>query len=169
VIKLAPFKPSDFDLLISWIGSKELLLQISGNYFSYPLTIAQLQIYLEDKKSMAFAIVETGSNKTIGHAEIILLGNNVCKLDKILIGDQASRGKGLGQEIVRELLKFSFQNLSAERVELYVFDSNIAAIKSYEKSGFTLDKDKQLLRSTDGMDWNVLSMTMPKEKWLSFQ
>jgi RimJ/RimL family protein N-acetyltransferase len=166
MIKLEPFKPSDFDLLISWIDSKELLIQIAGNYFSYPLTTNQLQKYLDDKNSFAFSIVETSSNKVIGHSEIILMSNNECKLDKILIGDKANRGKGFGQQVVSELLTFSFRNLSAEKAELYVYDWNINAIKSYERAGFIINYDNQMLTNIDGKTWRALNMNIDKEKWL---
>lgn len=167
MIKLEPFKPSDFNLFISWIDSKELLLQIAGNYFSYPLTLAQLQNYLYDKNSFSFSIVEKSTNKVIGHSEIILLDNKVCKLDKILIGDEAYRGKGAGKKVVNELLAFSFENLSAEKAELYVYDWNMGAIKLYERVGFIINNDKQLLTDVDGKIWKALNMTIGKSEWLS--
>lgn len=169
MIKLEPFKPSNFDLLISWIDSKELLLQIAGTYFSYPLTTTQLQNYLDDKSSFAFNVIETSSNKIIGHSEIIKLDNNVCKLDKILIGDKANRGKGVGQQVVSKLLTFSFENLNAEKAELYVYDWNTVAIKSYERAGFVINDDKQMLTDIGGTIWKALNMTIGKEKWLLLQ
>ena len=59
MIELTPFRQKDFNRLIGWIGSKELLTTIAGNVWSYPLTVAQLQLYLEDPKSYSFNIVET--------------------------------------------------------------------------------------------------------------
>jgi RimJ/RimL family protein N-acetyltransferase len=169
MIKLEPFNQSDFDLFISWIDSKELLVQIAGNYFSYPLTPPQLQNYLDDKNSFAFNIVETSSNKVIGHSEIILLDNKVCKLDKILIGNKANRGKGVGQKVVNELLTFSFENLNAEKAELYVYDWNTGAIKAYEKVGFVINHDKQMFTDVDAKVWKALNMTIDKREWLSSQ
>lgn len=166
MIKLEPFKPSDFDLLISWIDSKELLLQIAGTYFTYPLTTAQLQNYLDDKSSLAFNITEASSNKVIGHSQIIMLDNNVCKLDKVLIGDKALRGKGVGQQVVSKLLTFSFENLKAEKAELYVYDWNTGAIKSYERAGFVINYDKQMLTDIGETIWKALNMTIEKEKWI---
>ena len=169
MIKLQPFKPSDFDLIISWIDSKEILLQIAGTYFSYPLTTAQLQSYLDDKNSFAFNVVETSSYKVIGHSELILLDNNICKLDKILIGEKANRGKGVGQQLTSELLTFSFENLKAEKAELYVYDWNIGAIKAYERVGFVINHRKHLLTDNDGTIWKALNMTIEKEKWMSLK
>jgi RimJ/RimL family protein N-acetyltransferase len=166
MIKLKPFRQSDFDILLSWIDSKELLIQIAGTYFSYPLNVSQLQSYLDDKNSFAFNVIETASNKIIGHSEVIMLDNNVCKLGKILIGDKYSRGKGVGRQIVNELLTVSFGKLKAVKTELYVYDWNTGAIKSYERAGFNVNPEKQMLTEINGTTWKALNMTINKEKWL---
>lgn len=166
MIKLESFKPSDFTLLISWIESKDLLLQIAGTYFSYPLTVEQLQNYSDEKNTFAFSVVEATSNKIIGHAEIILLNDTVCKLDKVLIGDKDNRGKGVGQQVIRKLLTYSFEKLGSEKVELFVYDWNTGAIKSYEKAGFVINHNKRLLTNVEGSVWKALYMTIDKEKWL---
>jgi len=166
MIKLAPFQQSDFDTMISWIDSKELLVQIAGNVFSYPLTIVQLQKYLDDKKNLAFNIVDASENKVIGHAEIYLTDDASCKLDKIIIGDKSNRGKGLGQQVVNELLEYSFIKLGVKKVELNVYDWNIAGIRCYEKAGFTVNKDKTFSTHVDGKDWMAINMIMEKVTWV---
>ena len=72
MIALTPFQQKDFDRLIRWIDNPELLITIAGTVWSYPLTVAQLQHYLDDDKSYSFNIVETPQDMVIGHAEIIL-------------------------------------------------------------------------------------------------
>lgn len=146
MIKLEPFSKSNFDNLISWIDNKELLLTIAGNVFSYPLTSEQLQTYLDDKNSHSFNIVDLSQNKIIGHAEIVLSSENIFKIDKLIIGDNSNRGKGIGQKVINELLNYSFTELNAKTVELNVFDWNIGGIKCYEKCGFVMNlKNKKLL------------------------
>ena len=73
MITLTPFQQKDFDRLIRWIENPELLITIAGPAWSYPLTVVQLQRYLDDPKSHSFNIVETPQDIVIGHAEIILL------------------------------------------------------------------------------------------------
>jgi len=96
MIKLAAFTIKDFDQLIAWVDSNELLITIAGTYFSYPLTTEQLHKYLNDEKSYSFNIVDTGTNKVIGHAELVNMGSNTLKIDKLLIGDKVQRGKSIG-------------------------------------------------------------------------
>ena len=120
MIELTPFKPSDFNRLISWIDSKELLITIAGTVLTYPLTTDQLHTYLADPKSISFNVVDTIQGKTIGHAEIIKTGIGTCKLDKVLIGDKAIRGKGIGEKLINELLDYSFKKLSMRLNFMYM-------------------------------------------------
>ena len=91
-------------------------MTIAGTVFDYPLTPGQLQNYLDDPESISFNVIDTDENKPIGHAELVYSGNNMYKIDKLLIGDKSIRGKGTGQKIIDELLKYSFENLKADIV-----------------------------------------------------
>jgi RimJ/RimL family protein N-acetyltransferase len=168
MIKLTSFHPSDFDTFISWINTEELLVTIAGRYFTYPLTSAQLERYLEDEKSISFSVIDTAQNKIIGHSEIILNDDNICKLYKVIVGDTSNRGKGIGGMLINELLKYSFEKLNAHEVELNVYDWNIAGIKCYEKAGFIFTEK---LQSTEinGKIWIAKNMTINKERWMSMQ
>jgi RimJ/RimL family protein N-acetyltransferase len=57
----------------------------------------------------------------------------------IFIGSSAHHGKGYGKEAVRQLLSYAFFDLNLNRVSLEVLADNAAAIKSYEKCGFTVE------------------------------
>jgi len=166
MIELTSFTETDFDLLISWIDSKELLIQIAGHQMIYPVTNAQLEHYLQEENSFAFNVVDTASNKIIGHAQIQLVDEVTCKLDKVLIGDKSNRGKGLGQQLMDALLKLSFERFNASKVELNVFDWNIAARKAYEKTGFLFNHDKTMQFAVDGVTWTAVNMTIDKNTWL---
>ena len=167
MISLKAFKPDDFDLMISWMDSEELLIQIAGPYFSYPLTPAQLQKYLADEHSVAYSLFDEETDTIFGHAEIILKEQHLCKLDKIIIGNKQYRGKGLGHQIMKELLKVSFGKYKAETVELYVYDWNTTAIKLYEKVGFLIDTSLELRTEVEGKIWKAIRMSIQKHQWPS--
>jgi len=54
----------------------------------------------------------------------------------IEIYNQNARGKGIGIEAIKLVLKYAFEDLKYHKVYLRVFDININAIKCYEKCGF---------------------------------
>ena len=133
MIKLEPFTEDNFQQLISWMHSKELLLTIAGNYFSYPLTGNQLDAYLKDTNSCAFNVIDTTETRIIGHAELYKKDSGMYKIDKLIIGDAASRGKGLCQPIMQLLIDYAFNVLHAKKIELNVFDWNTQTKQDYLK------------------------------------
>lgn len=69
---------------------------------------------------------------------------------RITIGDPASHGKGYGTEAVGLLLKHGFESMGLHRVLLKVLKSNVRAVKTYEKGGFSVvsengEHDKAIL------------------------
>lgn len=165
MITLVPFSESEFDLFISWVHSKELLVTIAGTDFTFPLTHEQLQIYLEEENSYSFKVVNEPGGKIIGHAEIFLYSNDTCKFDKLIIGDTTSHGMGKGQALVKKLLEYSFITLGVKTVFLNVFDWNTSAIKCYEKCGFKISLDKQSNFTIGNQNWTALNMTINREDW----
>ena len=157
MIVLTPFKHEDFERLIRWIDSKELLVTIAGEDWTYPLTNGQLETYLDEAKSHSFNLYDPAQNTVIGHAEILVVSVGTCKIDKLLI-DPAQRGKGICQSAINCLLHYAFDNLAVHTVELNVFDWNIAAIRCYEKCGFEINPEKQSTFQMGDQQWVALNM-----------
>jgi RimJ/RimL family protein N-acetyltransferase len=165
MIKLEKFDKTDFERLIIWADSEEMLVQFSGPIFKYPLTTEQLENYLKEENSIPFKVVDTESKEVIGHAEIYKSENNLAKLCRILIGDKKYRGKGIGEKTVNLLVKYSFEELKVEKVELNVYDWNTQAIKCYEKSGFAINPDKISQITVQENVWISLNMIITKDNW----
>lgn len=165
MIKLEKFDKTDFERLIIWADSEEMLVQFSGPIFKYPLTTEQLENYLKEENSIPFKVVDTESKEVIGHAEIYKSENNLAKLCRILIGDKKYRGKGIGEKTGNLLVKYSFEELKVEKVELNVYDWNTQAIKCYEKSGFAINPDKISQITVQENVWISLNMIITKDNW----
>jgi len=163
-VRLSKFNREDYERLIGWVESEEALMQFAGPLFTFPLTPQQLDLSLNDKNRTAFTVIDSETNLPIGHAETYLMESSV-KIGRILIGNKADRNKGLGQQIVQMLLTFSFANYNITAVELNVFDWNTAAIKCYEKAGFTINAGKRAERKIKNEMWVALNMTIDKLKY----
>lgn len=162
MIQLTAFTEKDFERLIEWVDSSELLITIAGPHFSFPLTAEQLRKYLLDEKSHSFNIVDTDENKVVGHAELINMDNNLFKIDKLIIGDKNQRGKGTGEKVMNLLVQHAFEKLHATTVELNVFDWNNSAIRCYEKTGFKINPAKSEMYKVGNKEWAVLNMLLSK-------
>ncbi len=166
MIIFEPFERNDFERLISWVDNEEILIQFGGSMFSFPLTIEQLEHYKDDKKRLAFKVIEQTGRTVIGHAELFPADNNQSiRICRVLIGDETKRRRGFGQQIVKELLKIAFLKLDKQNAELNVFDWNTNAIKCYEKVGFIINPNKASKLEVRGNIWTAINMTIDRAHW----
>ena len=165
MIALEPFGPEDFDRLISSVDSKESLVQFAGSYFDYPLTRDQLRSYLQDELRTIFRVLELESGAIIGHAEIFEVEEQMLRLCRVLIFEEELRGKGYGQEIIKQLLQKGFARPKVDVVELNVYKHNLPAIRCYEKCGFRRNPsgDKRIV--IDEVEWISLNMILTKKEF----
>lgn len=91
---------------------------------------------LESKTDHVFAIVTKKGNHigSIGLHEIDWKNRNG-QLG-IVIGESRYRSRGYGEDAVRTLLRFAFDELNLHRVNLYHYAHNARARACYEKCGF---------------------------------
>jgi RimJ/RimL family protein N-acetyltransferase len=134
-VELVPFGPEHFDQLIAWSPTPEFLLRWAGPRFKFPLDHDQLEALLRDP-ALLFTVVVAG--QVVGHAEIGRIDPEAghASLMRILIGDSARRGKGLGEAIVRRLIHIGFEELDLDRLYLNVLRDNAPANSLYARLGF---------------------------------
>jgi RimJ/RimL family protein N-acetyltransferase len=164
MIRLEKFDKKFYSELIDSIENAKDLMQFGGPEFTFPLTEEQIDKTLSDENRIAFRVVNTADNSTIGHCEIYFKDNSA-KLGRILVIDQNQRGKGIGEQMVVLLLEFILKNRKERNIELNVFDFNIGAIKCYKKVGFRINPDKKLIREVDSETWTALNMVLNLEEW----
>ena len=159
-LTLKPFKEDAFPLLMKWIENEEQMTLWSGSSFTFPLTEKQLTAYQADESQIAFSAFSNETGECIGHIAIGRINNRhqSARIGKVLIGDAKMRGKGLGEEMMREAVRFCFQHLRLHKVTLGVYEQNARAIACYEKIGF---KKEGLLKDHARVGngyWNMWEM-----------
>lgn len=89
------------------------------------------QILSENKYT--FSMIEKTTNEYIGNIEIIPK-DNICEM--LISITPNKQDNHYGTEAVNALLKYVFEVLKLDGVELYVYKNNFRAIHCYEKIGF---------------------------------
>ncbi|MDO4546276.1 MAG: GNAT family protein [Bacillota bacterium] len=104
-----------------------------------------------DPTKMDFTVVDRQSEKPVGRIYLSRIDRHSDSLDitKFYIGDTSMWGKGLGREILNELLEYCFTFLHMERVTLDYYTGNKGAATLYEKLGF---KDEGIARNATKKD-----------------
>jgi RimJ/RimL family protein N-acetyltransferase len=162
MIRFEKFDKLDYERLISWIDSEELMIQFSGKEFTYPVTNEQLDNYISAKNRLIFKTINKDTNEVIGHAELNNIDNKNrnARICRVLIGDVKNRNKGFGNAIINELVRIGFVELKLHRIDLGVFNFNLQAIKCYESCGFEIEgKFKEISRFDDNY-WSVYNMSI---------
>jgi len=171
-IALRPFERSDFARLIGWIKSPEFLVQWAGPTFSYPLDETQLEKYLQGSEGdqprrRIFKAVETSTNEVVGHIDLdsIDLQNKSARICRVLVGERSARGRGIGTQMVSEIMEIGFEQLGLHRIELAVFDFNEAAIRCYQKCGFVKEGFLRDARRVGDAYWSLYIMSILESEW----
>lgn len=171
-IKLKPFTRDDFNRLIGWIPSPEFLLQFGGTLFHYPLDQRQLELYLQEAEKdpptrRIYKAIDIEAGLVVGHIELenINVVHRSASVARVLVGEASARGKGVGEQMMRLILKIGFEELNLHRMMLGVFDFNTPAIRCYEKVGFLKEGLLRDIRKIGDEYWNLYLMSILESEW----
>ena len=78
----------------------------------------------------------------------------------IFIGEKRYWNQGYGTEVMRLLLRHGFSALNLNRIFLRVFETNVRAIRAYEKAGFVHEGRMRQAEFKDGKYFDVLLMSV---------
>jgi len=124
---------------LQWINTEEITNGLVAG--KYPSSLGELKAYLQnveaDKSSVMMAINEKETNLHIGNIKLHGFDwvSRTCELG-LMIGELTAHGKGYGVEVTQLVTGYAFRRLNMRKIWLTVYDDNLAAIRTYEKSGF---------------------------------
>ncbi len=124
----------------------------------------------KDKNSMVFAILALPERQLIGNCGLHNLDwKNRSAVFGIIIGEKTFWNKGYGTDATRTLLRFAFEQLGLNRVELEVYAFNPRAARAYEKAGFRRDGVRRAALYRDGKFHDIYLMGILREDWDALQ
>lgn len=171
MIKLEYLEKEDLIKIVEWNTNKseDYLLQWAGPMYDYPLTIKQVEDYLLNNNSDIFVykILSIDTDEFIGTIELreMDIGNKIGRVCRFLIGEDNFRGKGIGRQVLNEILRIGFKGLKFEKITLGVFDFDISAIKCYENAGFVKEKIIENSSKSSTGYWDLYEMSISKIEW----
>ena len=161
-VELRALASADCELLLDWIGSPDASYQWAGPWdFSWPLGLGQLLRDFRDQSDSRFLLaVCDPAGELIGHAKLqVQRALGLGLIGRVLI-DPARRGRGLGSAMMRELVRYGFEELRLHRVGLGVYTFNSAAVAAYQAAGFVIEGElRDCTRGSNGY-WNGFMMGM---------
>lgn len=165
-IFIRPITDADTDLIVRWRNNERVRHNfIYREAFTPEGHRNWVRSMIDTGKAVQFVICEGAEGRPVGSVYF----RDIDRVKKeaeygIFIGEDAAAGKGYGTRAAKLAIDYAFGRLGLDRLILRVFTDNAAAVRSYEKAGFsgkTLLKD---VRCSDGESKDMYMMTLNKEK-----
>jgi RimJ/RimL family protein N-acetyltransferase len=169
-VKLGPIKREYIDSFLRWFNDPEITQYLMAYL---PMTRMAEEAWMENLKdrddTIRFSIVipqEDGSEKLIGNCGIhnINWKNRVAEVG-IVIGEKEYQNKGFGTEAMELLLEYAFNTVNLHRIELFTYEYNPRAIKSYIKVGFVEEGRRRQFMYFKGKYYDAIMMGILAEEW----
>jgi RimJ/RimL family protein N-acetyltransferase len=173
MIRLEYFTQQDFQQLIDWVDNEELLLNWAGTQFKIPLTVEKLEWYIRDANdfensdTLVYKAVDTETGQSVGHISLSVINrpNRSARLTRVLVGNSAERGKGIGEQMTKEMLRIGFEDIGLHRMSLGVYSFNESAIRCYKKCGFKVDGVLRDIKKHQDTYWSLMEMSILEDEW----
>ena len=168
-VRLTALTQDDLPTVAEWHQNPEFLRLLDA-LPAYPKTETSLAQRLDDTDkatdAFLFAIRTLDSDTPIGYVELdgILWTHRVGGVS-IAIGEAKHRGQGYGDEVMRLMLRFAFDELNLHRVQLTVFSYNERAIALYEKLGFQREGVHREHLQRDGKRYDMYLYGLLRSEW----
>lgn len=159
---LTPISDEDTKLILQWRNSAD----VQQNFvFRERLTREMHESWLKTKVATGDVIQFVISKKSDGVKIGSVYLRDIDREHKhaefgIFIGDCNARGKGYGSEAASLICQYGFLSLGLHRIYLRVFTSNTAAIKCYEKVGFSKEGVARDIAFLDGRYHDMVFMSL---------
>ncbi|MBQ7346476.1 MAG: GNAT family N-acetyltransferase [Clostridia bacterium] len=167
--KLRELEREDLKKINKWRNDPNLIACLGAPYRYINEDVDQewYDKYLHARSnSVRCAIVdEEKENEVLGLISLLNINyiNRTGELH-IMIGGSENRGKGIGTFAVRAMIAHAFNNLNLHRIELGVLETNAAALRLYEKTGFVREGVKRKSNYKNGKYINMIFMGLLKEE-----
>lgn len=172
-VRLRAIEKEDLPKYVKWLNDPEVR---SGLSLIMPLSQAEEEIWFEEtlKKSPYERPLAIEIQPDPNIDEWVFVGNcglfgidwqNRLAEIGIHIGEKDFWDQGFGTRAMKLILKHGFENLNLHRIWLRVFEHNRRAIRSYEKTGLTVEGKFREAQFRDGKYSDVIIMSMLANEW----
>ncbi len=104
--------------------------------YTYEQELEWVKSKLEEN-AICFSMIEKTTGEYIGNIEIMEIKDNIGELGISITASK--QDKHYGTESIKALIKYAYEELNLDGMELNVYATNPRAIHCYEKVGFTKD------------------------------
>jgi RimJ/RimL family protein N-acetyltransferase len=169
-VRLRAVEKEDLPRFVAWLNDPEVCQGLS---LYIPLSMKQEEDWFESTRKRALVeqplVIEVKSENgwtPVGNLDFHNFDWHERSSEfGIFIGDKRFWSQGYGQEAVRLLLRYGFQDVNLHRIYLRVFETNKRAIRAYERCGFVHEGRMRQAHYENGRYIDVLFMSVLRPEW----
>ncbi len=164
-VALGPLRAELYPLHVAWVNDPDVAWNVFGRH--EPRSEAEESAWLERERARPdarfFLVYRRDEERPIGVSSLTDIGSPPGSATfRILIGSRSDRGRGFGEEASRLVIDHAFAVLGVGRIELEVFEYNVAAQRLYARLGFAeVDRRRDRIHR-DGRTWDVIEMALDR-------
>ena len=169
-IRLRAIEREDLPRFVAWLNDPDVL---QGLLIYLPLSLQDEEKWYEnmlkrpmDEHPMVIEIKQAEGWFPIGNCGFINIDWR-CRSGEvgIFIGEKLLWNQGYGTDAMNLLLQHGFNTLNLNRIALDVYDTNLRAVRSYEKAGFVHEGRRRQASFKDGKYVDILQMSVLRQEW----
>lgn len=172
-IELHPFNDRAAHAMLSILRESEVLIKtgtVSSSMADNGFTDQQLLDWYATRNGepdrLDLAIYSTELDKYVG--EVVFNDYSPANRSanyRIAIG-RRGRGRGFGTEATQLMIRYAFEELDLNRVELEVYEFNSVARHVYTSCGFVTEGRRRQALLLDGIYYDAIVKSILKDEWL---
>lgn len=170
-MRLAAVRREDIPLYTQWFQDYEVGRMLNPDVFM-PATVENEEDWYNRVStatdSYTLSIRTIADDRLLGNCAFFSISQkNRSATFGIAIGDKDYWGRGYGFEATQLMVRFGFDELNLNRIQLDVYDFNPRAIRAYEKAGFSKEGVRRKAVFREGSYHDVYLMAILREEWLA--
>lgn len=139
-VRLVPLGRSHLERTLAWANAPELMRLMDRQRLVSAEEHETWFTSVVQGGDCAYFAIETPQAAHVGNVWLWAIDRRHRKAElRVVIGEQAARGQGLGAAAIDELCRHGFEQLGLHRIYAYVLAVNPAARRAFERAGFVLE------------------------------
>jgi RimJ/RimL family protein N-acetyltransferase len=167
-VRLRPVEEGDLAHLVTWLSDMEVRRWLAMSEAPPPTLESEQEWYQQRKQDPTCVLwsIESEGGRLVGDVGLGLIDKTHRRAEVgIFIGDKSFWGRGLGADAISRVLRYAFDELGLRRVQLYVDEDNLRAIRCYKKCGFVREGLLRSYRLREGKPVNEILMAALREEF----
>lgn len=141
-VRLRLLTEADLPLTLAWRNRPEIRCWFfHSQEISWEQHLAWFAQYTANPHDFVFIIEDLNTGQPVGQVALYYLDEQArrCEYGRLMMGEDAARGKGLAKQATLLLCKWGFERLGVDEIYLEVLENNLAARAVYTACGFELE------------------------------